>query len=80
ETTAEWLRQQGFVVQEVGVGATTAVTQVTIQGLAPYGLSWIAETFGISAGQRVYGFTNDRSQPDLILILGDDWAYSNPMP
>lgn len=80
ETTAEWLRQQGFVVQEVGVGSTTAVTQVTIQGLAPYGLSWLAETFGISAGQRLYAFTNDRSQPDLILILGDDWAYSNPMP
>ena len=80
ETTAEWLRQQGFVVQEVGVGPTTAVTKVTLQGPAPYGLSWIAETFGITAGQREYDFTNDRSQPDLILILGDDWAYSNPMP
>ncbi|QRN82747.1 LCP family protein [Chloroflexota bacterium] len=80
ETTAEWLRQQGFVVLETGVGPTTAITEVTLQGYAPYGLSWIAETFGIAAGQRDYDFTNDRTQPDLILILGDDWAYSNPMP
>ena len=65
---------------ETGVGPTTAVTEVTLQGYAPYGLSWIAETFGIAAGQREYGFTNGRSQPDLILILGDDWAYANPMP
>jgi len=80
ETTAEWLRQQGFNVQEVGVGTTTAISSVTLQGFAPYGLNWIAETFGISVGQITNNFTNDRTQPDLVLVLGDDWAYSNPMP
>ena len=80
ETTAEWLRQQGFTVERVGVGNATAVSKVTLKGFTPYGLSWIAETFGLSAGQITNDFTNDRTQPDLVLVLGDDWAYANPMP
>jgi LCP family protein required for cell wall assembly len=80
ESTAEWLREQGFNVQEVGVGNAAAVSRVTLQGFAPYGLNWIVENVGIQTAQIANDFTADRTQPDLVLILGDDWAYANPMP
>lgn len=80
ETTANWLREQGYNVVATGVGDVSAITSVAIQGPAPYGLRWLVETFGIAAGQIDNDFTSDRSQSDLILLLGDDWAYSNPMP
>ena len=80
ESTANWLREQGFNVVETGVGNPSTVSTVAIQGYAPYGLGWIVETFGISSGQVDNDFTADRAQPDLVLLLGDDWAYDNPMP
>lgn len=79
-TTADWLREQGFNVVATGMGNASAVSTVAIQGYAPYGLDWLVETFGISSGQISNDFTADRTQPDLVLLLGDDWAYNNPMP
>jgi hypothetical protein len=81
ESTANWLREQGFNVVETGVGNPSAVSTVAIQGYAPYGLDWIVGTFGISSGQISNDFPSDRAQqPDLVLLLGDDWAYNNPLP
>jgi LCP family protein required for cell wall assembly len=80
ETTANWLREQGYNVVETGYGNASAISSVILQGPAPYGLRWITETFGLAGGQITNDFTPDRTQPDLILLLGDNWANNNPMP
>jgi hypothetical protein len=79
EITAQWLQDQGFNVLGTGFANPTAVSTVTLQGPAPYALKWIAETFGMNTGQIDHDFSPN-SETDIILILGDDWAYNNPMP
>ncbi len=80
ETTADWLRGQGFNVVEVGNAPnTTTVSEVTIQGPAPYALKWLVETFGMTAGRIKNAYTPGAAA-DIVLVLGDDWASNNPMP
>ncbi len=79
ETTAQWLRDQGFNVLGTGFANPTAVSTVTLQGPAPYTLKWISETFGLTNGQIKNDFSPE-AETDIILILGDDWASNNPMP
>jgi hypothetical protein len=79
EKTAAWMRDQGVNVLGTGFANPTAVSSVTLQGPAPYALKWIAETFGMNTGQINHDFSPN-SETDIILILGDDWAYNNPMP
>ena len=79
ETTAAWLQEQGFDVVEVGSAAATTVSSVTIQGAASYGLQWLVDTFGMTAGRIHHSYTPGATA-DLILTLGDDWASNNPLP
>ncbi len=80
ESTAAWLREQGFnVVEEGNAPDVTTVSEVTIQGPAPYALKWLVETFGMTAGRITNAFTPGAAV-DLVLVLGDDWAANNPIP
>jgi LCP family protein required for cell wall assembly len=80
ERTAAWLSDQGFEVVETVSGEGVSVSSVIVQGPAPYGLRLISETFGMTAGRITHSFGPDRSAPDLVLVLGDDWAANNPLP
>jgi tRNA G18 (ribose-2'-O)-methylase SpoU len=79
ERTAAWLQEQGFQVVGTGTTQATSVSTVDLQGPAPYGLCFLAETFGMTPGHIDHEFTPD-AEMDLVLILGDDWANNNPMP
>jgi LCP family protein required for cell wall assembly len=79
ERTATWLQEQGFQVVGTGTTQATSVSTVDLQGPAPYGLCFLAETFGMTPGHIDHEFTPD-AEMDLVLILGDDWANNNPMP
>jgi hypothetical protein len=78
-TTAAWLQEQGFVVVETGTVSETTVSSVILQGAVPYGLKWLADTFGFTAG-RIQNAYNPNATADLVLTLGDDWAANNPLP
>lgn len=80
ERTAAWLSDQGFEVVETTTGEGVAVSSIIIQGPAPYGLRLISEAFGFTTGRITQSFNPDRSVPDLVLVLGDDWAANNPLP
>jgi LCP family protein required for cell wall assembly len=78
--TTAWLEEQGFNALESGnAAAETTVSKITIQGSCPYALRWLVETFGMTAGAIQHDFVPD-AEPDLILILGSDWATNNPIP
>ena len=79
ERTAQWFQDQGLNVLGTGFANPTAVSSVTLQGPTPYALKWIVDTFGMNGGQIKHDFVPS-SETDIILILGDDWAYNNPMP
>ncbi len=77
--TTTWLQAQGLNAVEAGNAAATTVSTVTVQGGAPYALRWLVNTFGMSAGAIKHEFVPG-AEPDLILILGSDWAANNPLP
>ena len=79
ETTAAWLREQGFNVVEVGSTSATTVSSVILQGTTSYGLKWLVDAFGLTVGRIEVDYTPGATA-DLILTLGDDWAANNPMP
>ncbi len=79
EITAAWLRDNGFNVTETGSTQSTPVSTVDLQGTTPYALRWLVETFGMTTGHIDYRYAPD-AEADIVLILGDDWAYNNPMP
>lgn len=79
ERTAAWMQDQGVNVLGTGYANSTAVSSVTLQGTTPYALKWITEIFGMNNGQIKSDFSPN-SETDIILILGDDWAYNNTMP
>jgi LCP family protein required for cell wall assembly len=77
--TASWLREQGFDVVEEGNAQYTTYSSVTLQGSTPYGLKFIVDAFGLTAGRITHTYTPGATL-DIILILGDDWAANNPLP
>ncbi len=79
ERTAAWIQDQGVNILGTGYANSTAVSSVTLQGTTPYALKWITEIFGMNNGQIKSDFSPN-SETDIILILGDDWAYNNSMP
>ena len=79
ERTAAWLRDQGFQVVGTGTTQATTVSTVDLQGPAPYGLRFLADTFGMTPGHIDHRYAPD-AEMDLMLTLGDDWANNNPMP
>ena len=79
EATADWLGENGFNVTGTGTGQSTPVSTVDLQGTTPYALRWLVETFGMTTGHIEHRFAPD-AEADIVLILGDDWAYNNPMP
>ena len=79
ETTAAWLREKGFNVTETGSAQATTVSTIDLQGTTPYALRWLVETFGMTTGHIDHRYAPE-AEADIVLTLGDDWAYNNPMP
>lgn len=79
ERTAAWLRDQGMEVVGVSGSSATSVSTIDMQGLTPYALCWLMETFGMTPGHMDHEFMPD-AEADLILNLGDDWANNNSLP
>jgi LCP family protein required for cell wall assembly len=78
EKTAQWFQEQGLNVLGTGYANPTATSRVTMQGPTPYALRWITDTFGMTPGQIRHDLLLD-PEMDIILTLGDDWAYNNPI-
>jgi hypothetical protein len=77
--TAAWLTEQGFNIVEEANGNYTVSSQIYIYNATPYALRWLSETMDVSSN-GVY-FDYDPAQPyDIVVILGDDWAYQNELP
>jgi len=68
-------------MEVVGVSGSsaTSVSTIDMQGLTPYALRWLMETFGMTPGHMDHEFMPD-AEADLILNLGDDWANNNSLP
>lgn len=78
--TMEYLVSQLFNVTEAG-NAETVYTNTTVFDYTgnPYTLKYLIEVMGINP-TRIFNRYDPTSPVDLTVILGTDWAASNPMP
>ena len=78
ETTGEWMKAQGINVVEETNADYVVYSSITIYNATPYALRWLSETVDVNASRITYAYDSNAAV-DLVVVLGDDWANSNPM-
>jgi hypothetical protein len=80
-TTQEWLNTQGFNVTQVGnADQLSSATKIIDYTGNPYTIRYIIQVMGLPENVAIYNSYDPNSEVDVAIILGDDWANSNPMP
>ena len=78
--TAEFFRSQGLnVVEETNAQNIYNSSQIIIYHGKPYTASYLAGLLGIPNSQVTFEFNPD-NYADIVLVLGNDWVSSNPLP
>jgi LCP family protein required for cell wall assembly len=78
--TADFLKSQGINVIETGnADQYTATTQITFYTGKPYTLKFLVDLMKINQF-RIRHLFDPNTTADIVVIVGDDWAVSNPMP
>lgn len=79
-STADYLKSLGFSSVETGNAENYATyTEITFYTGKPYTVKYLVELMSISEFRIKHIFDPARGA-DIVIILGDDWALSNPMP
>jgi LCP family protein required for cell wall assembly len=80
--TADYLRSQGVNVVNVGnpdqIGYVS--TEITDTRGKPYMVKYLYDLFNIASPSQHTLDYDPASSADVVIILGDDWAFNNPMP
>ncbi|MFZ6030784.1 MAG: LCP family protein [Chloroflexota bacterium] len=80
-TTQEWLIGQGLNVTQVGnADQLTSVTKIIDYTGKPYTIQFIRQVMELPENVAIYNSYDPNSEIDVAIILGDDWANTNPMP
>jgi LCP family protein required for cell wall assembly len=78
--TVAYLRQNGVNVIEEGVADQNYSTStILLYNGKPYTLSYLANLMNMPSGSIFNRFTPD-TYADMLVIIGNDWVNSNPMP
>ncbi len=79
-STADYLKSLGLNVIETGNAESYATyTEITFYTGKPYTVAHLVEMMKVSEFRIKHVFDPARGA-DIVIILGDDWAVSNPMP
>lgn len=78
--TAEWLRTQNInVVDESNADDYYDTTTIYIYNGKPYTVRYLSRIMGLE-NPRVYNRYDPNAAYDIAVVIGADWANSNPMP
>ncbi len=81
QKTADYLKSLGFNVVIVDSASTfPGATIVVDRRGRPYALTYFKELFRLNAAIQIQSDYNPDAAADIEIILGPDWAASNPMP
>ena len=80
ERASTWLQSQGIHVIEVGNAAYSATSTITFYGAKPYTLRYLKEFAGITQDYHVFYAYDPAISPQIVLVLGDDFAANNNLP
>lgn len=79
ERTSEYLKSQGVNAASAGDGEATTVTTLYLYNGRPFTARYLADLMKIPAVKIVYAY-DPANSVDLTVVLGEDWARSNPLP
>lgn len=79
-TTQEYFAGQGMNVVGVGNASYTARTIIIDHTGNPYVVRYLMSVMKISSSSQLRIDFNPSAEADVEVILGDDWAFNNPMP
>lgn len=77
--TSEFLKGKGLNVVEETNGENTANTVIILYNATPYTLAYLSDLMGVPE-ERIQNRYGQSDTVDIAVILGTDWAQSNPMP
>ena len=80
EKVSTYLQEQGIHVTNVGNAAYTASTTLTYYGAKPYTIRYLKEFAGITQDYHITYAYDPAVDPQIVLVLGDDFAASNKLP
>ena len=79
--SADYFKTLGVnVVNADNATEVTSVTKLIDYRGSPYALQYFRDLFKITSGSQIISKYDPNSQVDVEIILGDDWAFNNPMP
>ncbi len=78
--TSQYLRDQGMnIVQEINANQSTAITTIYVYNSKPYTLKYLADLMKVQP-TNIWNKFDPNVGADIAVIIGDDWARSNPLP
>jgi hypothetical protein len=78
--TAEFFTEQGFEIAETGnAGDIYTNTTIYLYAGSPKTAAYLSELMNIQPGRYRVRYDPDVTV-DIVIMLGSDWALSNPMP
>jgi len=79
ETSGNYFRNMGLNVVEVGNDNPSSVSYIIDITGKPYTVSYFTNLLKLQSGQIRNAAYDPNSPVDVIVVLGNDWAQSNPM-
>ena len=70
-------------INVIGVGTAEQITSVTTivdYSGRPYTVRYLLQVMGLPESTPIYNSFDPNSETDIAIIVGEDWAASNPMP
>ena len=79
ESTGAYLQSQGLNVTSMGNADVADSTTIIYHSDKPYAIKYLAGLMQVT-NARIYNQNDPSSSVDVTVILGNDWATTNPMP
>ena len=78
--TATYLQQQGInIVDAANANSNSDICSIYVYNSKPYTLSYLSGLFGVSSSS-IWNSYDPNAPYDFIVVLGNNWANSNPLP
>lgn len=78
--TAQYFTSEGLnITSQINADRTYSSSEIILYSGKPYTAEYLAEKMNIPSS-RIYNQYNPDAGVDVVVIIGDDWAQSNPMP
>ncbi len=78
--TSDFLKSKGMNIVDQSNAQLSSYTKIIIYSGKPYTLSYLAKLMNVPSAHIYNRVTADNPPADIVIVVGDDWAKSNPMP